>query len=633
MSADLFAAFEDLSQRPPQQSQQNPSSTQSVSTPFSFGSPSTPLVTNQPSQKYGQSSLASSQHRLSWQTSQPLPAPNVRPASVATSTLQSIQPININVDEDDDGWGDFEVAPSAASSRASMQATTVTPIPVTVKQPAVAQNSDLQRTRVIRASTLDLITNSLVDFQDPPARSAQVTRSYGSSANVPPNTRPSSTARQPQTQRKIINTDPNVLFDADDFEGDQNGEGSGEDDDFGEFETVPSPVHPPPHLTSTVSSVTSTNTVQKASELLLELDLNEPTSTYSQTPQISSFQIGNQPFPATGSAAPSTTQKPDNARPKQISRAEQPGNGQAYSNTPNFEDDWASFDDTPKKPVKPPAKTTGTAREWDSVEPTKAAKSRNVANEKPTALRNNNTASNDDSSWDWDSVDVKTETAADAEATALPPINIPPPSVLMSAFPQLFDQANEYLYKPVNGQPPNIKNCILSDPKVRDYLKGYISLASVAARIIAGRRLRWHRDRFLSQSMSISTAGSKGMKLAGVDKTQTVREDREAADVVGIWRAQVGRLRSIVAATNSATKSGGEQLRIPEITDTMQVQTVKDVPTAIKACVICGLKRNERLVKVDYEVEDSFGEWWVEHWGHVACKRFWLRHENTLRQR
>ncbi len=170
-------------------------------------------------------------------------------------------------------------------------------------------------------------------------------------------------------------------------------------------------------------------------------------------------------------------------------------------------------------------------------------------------------------------------------------------------------------------------------PRFTTFLRGYLILAVVAARIIAGRKIRWHRDKFLSQSMSISAAGSKGMKLAGVDKTQTTREDREAADVVSNWKSQVGRLRSAVVSANSTKKSGGAQLKIPEISDTMQVQTARDVPTAPNACVICGLKRNERLSKVDHEVEDSFGEWWVEHWGHVACKRFWLQHENTLRQR
>jgi hypothetical protein len=267
------------------------------------------------------------------------------------------------------------------------------------------------------------------------------------------------------------------------------------------------------------------------------------------------------------------------------------------------------------------------------VEPPKTTKPR-ISLKKTSILPNNNNIDNDDdSSWNWDPVDINTQTVAEVEDSALPPINIPPPSILMSVFPQLFDQVNEYLYKPVSKQPPSIKDRILSDPKVYDFLRSYLNIATVAARIIAGRRMRWHRDKFLSQSMSISAAGSKGMKLAGVDKTQTLREDREVTDVVSNWKSQVGRLRSAVASVNSATKSGGNQLKIPEITDPMQVQSAKDVPTAPNSCVICGLKRNERLVKVDHEVEDSFGEWWVDHWGHVACKRFWLQHENTLRQR
>ena len=120
------------------------------------------------------------------------------------------------------------------------------------------------------------------------------------------------------------------------------------------------------------------------------------------------------------------------------------------------------------------------------------------------------------------------------------------------------------------------------------------------------------------------------MKLAGVDKTQSVREDREAADVVAVWRDRVGRLRSAVAAANSAGRAG---LKVPELNETMQVQTAKLAPTGLKACIICGLKREERVSKVDLDIEDSFGEWWVEHWGHRACKNFWTEHEQKLRQR
>lgn len=133
--------------------------------------------------------------------------------------------------------------------------------------------------------------------------------------------------------------------------------------------------------------------------------------------------------------------------------------------------------------------------------------------------------------------------------------------------------------------------------------------------------------------MSISAAGSKGMKLANVDKTQSAREDREAGDVADMWKENVGRLRSSVAAANSSIKNPSQQLRIPELRVSMSVAIAKAVPTAPKACVICGLKRDERVSQVDHDVEDSFGEWWTDHWGHTACKRFWLQHENTLRQR
>uniref|UniRef100_A0A8H7TMC3 PARP-type domain-containing protein n=2 Tax=Clonostachys TaxID=110564 RepID=A0A8H7TMC3_BIOOC len=130
--------------------------------------------------------------------------------------------------------------------------------------------------------------------------------------------------------------------------------------------------------------------------------------------------------------------------------------------------------------------------------------------------------------------------------------------------------------------------------------------------------------------MSISAAGSKGMKLAGVDKTQAVREDREAADIAGAWRDLVGRVRSAVAAANG---EGLASLKVPELSDTLQVQTAKFVPTGTSPCIICGLKREERVNKVDHDVEDSFGEWWVDHWGHRACKNFWVEHEKMLRQR
>ncbi|KAI1312166.1 hypothetical protein F5Y03DRAFT_341583 [Xylaria venustula] len=605
MSADLFAAFDDLSQQPPQQpsqqTQSNPLSAQSISRPLSLGSPLNPARSGQP---WSQSSSASNQFQQAWST-QPLPALNARPASVATSPLVNTKLINNGDVEDDDGWGDFEVAPKTAPSPGPgpppPREASVTPA---IKQPISAVNAVKQRTRIVRASTLDLISNSLVTYEDPPKQIS-----------------PSKPSKEPVVHKKMTDTDPNVLFDADDFEGEQ--EGAEEtDDDFGEFETVSTPAQSSSHVISSTPSVPSSTigAVRKASELLLELDMNEPAPNAISAAQTRSFDqiLAKPPKNEPGGPSLKVAQRPKS---------------QVQAKSPAWEDDWNSPFNSPEQPVQLPKKETiKSTWDWDSVELPKATQ-KSSTTKTHTPPSSTDTPEDGGTSWDWDPVDVNAEIVTEEEDSSLPPINIPPPSILLSAFPQLFDHAIEYLYNPVSGQSQSIKDRVMSDPKVYEFLRGYLALAVVAARIIAGRRLRWHRDKFLSQSMSISSAGSKGMKLAGVDKSQTTREDREAGDVVSSWKSRVGRLRSAVATANSTKKGDGKQLKIPEITDAMPIQTARDVPTAPKACVICGLKRNERIPKIDYEVEDSFGEWWIEHWGHVACKRFWLQHENTLRQR
>ncbi|KAI0527782.1 hypothetical protein F5B22DRAFT_582332 [Xylaria bambusicola] len=606
MSADLFAAFDDFSQPPPQQSQSKPPQAQPPSAPLSFASPLNPTIARSSGHQSSQSFSASSQFQHDWLSPQPSPAFNTRPASIATSSFANNRLIhNDNTEDDDDGWGDFEVAPNTAPSPKPSQLASASPNPTAMKPPTPAPPTAgvrPQRARVVRASTLDMFSNNLTAYDE-------------SSALPSPQTElPKSKLHKMTT----ANADPNVLFDADDFDGEQDIEASDdEEDDFGEFETV-APQLSPDLLPSVPSS--KIETVKKASELLLDLDINEPTPDPVPATQVN---VGH---------AYSKSQNDGLGKVKSFGKTVQPQKTQSRPKPRAFEDDWDSFSDLPKQPAQsPPKKIVESSWDWDSVEPPATTKPKNLATKNhlpPT----NAVPANEDASWDWDpvSVDTQAEPPAETEDGALPPVNIPPPSILLSAFPQLFEQANEYLYKPVSGQSQSIKERVLSDPKVYDFLKGYLLLAIVAARIIAGRKMRWHRDKFLSQSMSISAAGSKGMKLAGVNKSETTQEDREAADVVSNWKSQVGRLRSAVASANKGT---GAQLKIPEISDNMQVQTAKDVPTAPKACVICGLKRNERLPKVDHEVEDSFGEWWLEHWGHVDCKRFWQQHENALRQR
>ena len=126
------------------------------------------------------------------------------------------------------------------------------------------------------------------------------------------------------------------------------------------------------------------------------------------------------------------------------------------------------------------------------------------------------------------------------------------------------------------------------------------------------------------------------MKLAGVDKAEVAKEDREVLDTLDQWKAQVGKLRTAVTAASSAP--GLPKLpAVPEIVENMPVRTLKASEgglSATHACALCGIRREERVAKVDSEVEDSFGEWWVEGMNmHVACRNFWDEFEKKLKSR
>ncbi|KAI1661560.1 hypothetical protein F4813DRAFT_163623 [Daldinia decipiens] len=617
MSADLFAAFEDASEGPSKKHQPKTSAQASpfTSDPFSFGVGS---VTNTSTSTLQHTSSASQPWnngpaRWSGQlqnTQQPLGA-----NTWVDTPLQPSQPNFKDDDDDDDGWGEFEVAESANQPPIPPAASTSLSVPTT-KEP---RNPTSQRTRVVRASTIDLITNNLLDLNNLAISQGKAGGS-SSAQTASKQVKTISNTASSGTSKKASDSNPNVLFDADDFGGEQHEEG--DDEDFGEFETVVSPVQAAPDLLSIDSSSPPKTTKPQAARMLSPLNLTEPIS-YPQAPRSPSFQERN-PFPGLAVATPIVEKSHTNDPKTSPTTAWPTLDAQKSAGSDGLGDDWGAFDDFPDEQTKS-STNTNSDWDWNSIEP---------AQFKPTTSRVPPIVSKpQSSSWDWNPVDAKTDKQTTEPSDDLPPTNVPPPSVLLSVFPGLFAQANTSLYKPVSGQPFPVKNRILSDPKTVEFLKGYLALATVLARIIAGRKLRWHRDKFLAQRMSISAAGSKGMKLAGVDKAQAAREDREVADVVTDWKEQIGRLRSAVAAANSSIKNKTEQLKIPEISELIQIHTEKMVPTAPKSCIICGLKRNERVPKVDYEVEDSFGEWWVDHWGHLACKRFWLQHENTLRQR
>ncbi|KAH6624930.1 hypothetical protein B0J18DRAFT_429698 [Chaetomium sp. MPI-SDFR-AT-0129] len=541
-------------------------------------------------------------------------------------------------DDDDDGWGDFEVAPSNGPPQ----------------QPSTASNaSTLSRAPVVRMPTAEIVTNKFLDLDLGPSpqglpqqQQQQTSKERGASVE--------------SLRKQVHNPDPNVLFDAD-FEAENDLD---EDDDFGEFETdTPVAMNPPA-------------APPKSALDLLSLDSDfTPAPTPTQT-QPSGLGLSNADLPANSKAYPEaprppfgsvTAQKPELPKPHPVQPleatktapgiAQTPVRPQPETKTDSFGDDWAAFDDfSDTKPVE----TASTVNKAKAAKPTSKSTSK-----KPS------TTTAPEWEWqDWSTTDDQPTTKNPPPSAkpppslepslppspdndnendtnpGPPPTNIPPPAILLSLFPTLLDLASTTLLKPLLTLPASSPayQRVLAAPATLTFLRGYLALATVAARLIAGRRQRWLRDKFLAQGMSIaavpsSGGGQRGMKLASVDKAHAAHDEREAAEVVGVWKKQVGRLRTVVAGVNAAntntttTSSSGPNLRVPDVAVGLAVSTAKNVPTAPKACVVCGLKRDERVAKVDFDVEDSFGEWWVEFWGHRACRNFWLRHERELRQR
>ncbi|KAF7122537.1 hypothetical protein CNMCM5793_000562 [Aspergillus hiratsukae] len=203
------------------------------------------------------------------------------------------------------------------------------------------------------------------------------------------------------------------------------------------------------------------------------------------------------------------------------------------------------------------------------------------------------------------------------------PTNIPPPSLLLELFPTLFEQLREESTKARRG--------LQQEDQLETAASLVLCTLKVVARVVAGRTLRWKRDTILSQSMRIGPARSGkpgGMKLSTVNKNESVKEQQKAVDVLTLWRDHAALFNSVIQAS-------GRQ-PIQAIAEHARVVTATAAQGAIKAshaCALCGLKRDERLPKIDENVQDSFGEWWVEHWGHSECKELWEKNMGLLAQR
>lgn len=186
-----------------------------------------------------------------------------------------------------------------------------------------------------------------------------------------------------------------------------------------------------------------------------------------------------------------------------------------------------------------------------------------------------------------------------ADLPLVPPTTIPPPSVLLSLSHKIFSQ--------MTASP-----------------QSSIAHSYALAHILAGRKSRWKRDNILASSMRIGSAAGKGMKLAGVDRAEMAREEREVAECVRGWKTIVGKVR-------------GKGLHVPEMAETMVVKVLGMSEGGLKgnrACALCGLRREERVKGVDVGVEDCFGEWWVEGMEmHVSCREFWAEFREELKSR
>jgi hypothetical protein len=198
---------------------------------------------------------------------------------------------------------------------------------------------------------------------------------------------------------------------------------------------------------------------------------------------------------------------------------------------------------------------------------------------------------------------------------AMSSISIPPPSVLLSTFVPIVEAVEKELVQPLASHEAAIRQEILSDPKTAEYVRGYLLVMTVCGHIMGGRKLRWKRDSVLGQSMRIGHAGtrSSGLKLTTVDKTEVTKEDGEVAEVLRVWNRQAGRIKSIAVEAKKASNT--DVGLVPELRETMTVKTMKQSEGGIpsrKPCLLCGLKREERVGKVSFDIEDNFGEWWVE---------------------
>ncbi|KAK5955301.1 hypothetical protein OHC33_003983 [Knufia fluminis] len=194
------------------------------------------------------------------------------------------------------------------------------------------------------------------------------------------------------------------------------------------------------------------------------------------------------------------------------------------------------------------------------------------------------------------------------------PTNVPPPAVLLSLFPKVW---------------MTLASQARQSRTAEDVGMAALRTYRVSARIISGRAQRWKRDTILAQSMRIGAAGrSGGMKLTALDRGESRKEDQEAEEAIASWTrvSHVLNPAMVKAKIQKPPMSLSTKLA-------MRTATGPDVLSANHVCPICGLRRNERINGIDVDVSDTFGEYWIEQWGHTDCFVWWEQYSQLLEQR
>ncbi|KAI9737471.1 MAG: hypothetical protein M1834_009626 [Cirrosporium novae-zelandiae] len=205
------------------------------------------------------------------------------------------------------------------------------------------------------------------------------------------------------------------------------------------------------------------------------------------------------------------------------------------------------------------------------------------------------------------------------------PSNVPPPSALLILIPTL---TQALLTTATTTSGPS------STPTKTQAMTSMLHILIIAARIIAGRKLRWKRDHLLSQRTKIgpaTTGGKKsGMKLMGVDRNESIKEEQGVTEVAEACREHVKDLKHFLSPKNNRIMS--VLLDVIQAPHVRTATAFQGALTASHCCPLCGLKRDERVEKLDDQVQDSFGEFWVELWGHAGCRNFWHEYKSSVFQ-